>query len=79
MDRLMNVLVVIMFATVALVGACSSAEASRPMPGYRYPDVCKNIKGYQPIFAVKGATARYRFITRTPRPNDCRPLRWYSV
>lgn len=75
MDRLMYFVVALMFATVALVGYCSDAEASRPMPGVKYHDVCKNIKGYQPIFAVKGATSRYRLIIHTPRPNDCRPLR----
>lgn len=37
------------------------AEATRPVPGFDYPDVCKNIKGKQTILEVVGATARYEF------------------
>lgn len=37
------------------------AEATRPVHGFKYRDVCKNIKGKQTILDVKGATARYEF------------------
>lgn len=45
------------------------AEAFRPVPGYKYPDLCKNIKGEQtfPDFQFR----RVAYNTETQRPNDC--------
>ena len=61
------------FAAVVLFGG-SSASANRPIPGYHYKDVCKNIQGEQTILDVTGISARYKFIKATQRPNDCRPV-----
>lgn len=49
------------------------AEATRPVPGYKYKDVCKNIPGKQPIYETVGS-GPYRFDESTKRPNDC--YRW---
>lgn len=55
-------------ATFALVFSFApSAEANRWKVGEKYPDVCKNIKGYQPIYMTVG-TGPYR---RTG-PGTCR-------
>lgn len=50
--------------------AMEPAEATRPVPGYPYKDVCKNIPGKQYSYDTVG-TGRYRFDTTTKRPNDC--------
>lgn len=50
--------------------ATAPAEATRPVPGFKYKDVCKNIKGKQPIYMVVGV-GPYRFNLDTKRPNDC--------
>lgn len=50
--------------------ATAPAEATRPVPGFKYKDECKNIKGKQPIYLLVG-TGPYRFNLDTKRPNDC--------
>jgi hypothetical protein len=50
-----------------------TADATRPVPGFKYKDECKNIPGKQPAYELVG-TGPYRFDTSTKRPNDC--YRW---
>jgi hypothetical protein len=61
----------ILTAFLLVTGFSGTAEANRPVPGYKYKDVCKNIPGKQTILDTVGITATYRFKTETPRPNDC--------
>lgn len=53
---------IIAFFIVALalpMSFASAAEATRPLPGYNYPDQCKNIPGVQGIYMLVG-TGPYR-------------------
>lgn len=47
----------------------SSAEATRPIVGFKYHDVCKNIKQKQTILDVHAGY--YEFNVDTTRRNDC--------
>lgn len=47
----------------SLTVAAEPAEATRPIVGYPYKDVCKNIKGNQYIYMMYG-TGPYRFINK---------------
>jgi hypothetical protein len=70
--HLLALLVAVTFALGTAAFALSApAHANRPVPGYHYKDVCKNIPGKQTILDTVGISARYRFNTDTPRPNDC--------
>lgn len=72
MNRLITGLVAALAVTVSLA---FPAEATRVMPHNLTgkDDVCKNIRGIQPIWLIQGYTAipRYKFIVRTARPKDC--------
>lgn len=57
----MRILAALIVSLLLPLSFASPAEATRPIVGYDYPDVCKNIKGHQPIYMVVGATARYEF------------------
>lgn len=44
---------------VATLGMAAPAEAVRPIVGYDYPDVCKNIEGTQTVLDI--ARGDYQF------------------
>jgi hypothetical protein len=67
----MKILATLISTAAFVLCGVSAAEANRPVPGYNYKDVCKNVPGTQTILDTVGITARYRFNTDTPRPNDC--------
>lgn len=54
----------------AALMAASPAGATEPVPEFDYPDVCKNVKGVQPVYETVGA-GPYRMDLTTKRPNDC--------
>jgi hypothetical protein len=47
----------------SLALSAEPAEATRPIVGYPYKDVCKNIPGKQPIYMLYG-TGPYRFVNK---------------
>jgi hypothetical protein len=74
-SKLKKILVVIagliLIAIAIVIGTSNNASANRPVPGYHYKDVCKNIKGKQTILDVTGISARYKFDETTKRRHDC--------
>lgn len=62
------------FAVLATVLAVTSvpttANATRPIPGYVYHDQCNNYPGMQPEYVMVGS-GRYREDVTTADPNDC--------
>lgn len=62
---------VFLTAFLTVFAGIGPANADRPVPGYHYQDVCKNIPGKQTILDVTGPGSRYRFNENTRRPNDC--------
>lgn len=57
-------------AALASVAVATPAHATRPIVGFHYADVCKNIKGAQPIYTVLGP-GPYDFNADTKRKKDC--------
>jgi hypothetical protein len=62
--------IVTLFAAIAMtIGSmafAADAEATRPVVGYNYPDVCKNIPGKQPVYMLYDG-GPYRFVNRAAR------------
>lgn len=55
----------------ALVMTSAPAQATRPIVGYEYPDLCWNISGVQTILMFHGPGTLFEFDYSTPRPGDC--------
>lgn len=73
----MKILASFLASVLLAFSFAGTAEANRPIPGYPYKqDVCANIAGKQSILDVTGISARYRFKTSTPQPNDCVRVRF---
>ena len=55
---------------ISISGVSPATAGGRPMVGHHYKDVCKNIKGKQPIYEVVGF-GPYDFNKHTKRKHDC--------
>ncbi len=69
-ETIMKTLAALALAVLLPLSFASDADATRPIPGHKYKDECKNIPGKQPIYELYG-TGPYRFDTSTARPDDC--------
>jgi hypothetical protein len=56
---------------IGLGAAADQAQAVRPVHGYSYSDVCRNIDGRQTILDVTSMAGRYSFDSSTMRRHDC--------
>lgn len=45
----MRFIVAIVIGALSSVAFATAAEATRPISGFNYTDMCKNIKGVQPV------------------------------
>lgn len=62
---------VVVVATLLSLAFAPAAQATRPIVGFDYPDVCYNIRGQQPIYEVLGR-GPYDFNLAThKRKHDC--------
>lgn len=67
----MRILATVLVSLLLPLSFASTAEATRPVPGYPYKDECNNFAGVQPAYMLVG-TGPYRERLSTADPDDCR-------
>lgn len=65
--RAISTLAAALLMTMGGVAFAEHADATRPIVGYPYKDMCRNIPGKQPIYMTIG-TGPYRIV----KPGICR-------
>ena len=58
-------------AAVLALSMVAPAQATRPIVGYEYPDLCWNHAGVQTILMFHGPAVTFQYDYSTPRPGDC--------
>lgn len=71
----MRILAALIVGCILPLSFAGTAEATRPIPGYPYRDMCRNIPGKQPIYMLYG-TGPYRFVNKEARICGSRTARW---
>lgn len=62
----MRIFAAIIVGLMLPLSFAGTAEATRPIVGFPYTDMCRNIPGKQPIYQLYG-TGPYRFVNKAAR------------